>query len=95
MPMQETREMGMTHQDFFRGLPVVARGRSWRQDSDIVTLDTEEGAVSIHLGPQGERRIALLVLPVTHLTFTFSGYDRDAVDRFMARFDLAFRRGGG
>ncbi len=87
--------MGMTHQDFFRGLPVVARGRSWRQDNHIVTLDTEEGAVSIHLGPQGERRIALLVLPVTHLTFTFRGYDRDAVDRFMARFDLAFRRGGG
>lgn len=95
MTMQKTREMGMTHQDFFRGFPVVAGGRSWRQDNDTVFLDTEEGAVSIRLGPQGERRIALLVLPVTHLTFTFSGHDRGAVDQFMARFDLAFRRGGG
>ena len=87
--------MGMTHQDFFRGFPVVAGGRSWRQDDDTVTLDTERGPVSIHLGPQGERRIALLVLPVTHLTFTFRGHDQDAIDQFMAKFDFAFRRGGG
>jgi hypothetical protein len=93
--MQTSREMGMTHKDFFRTFPVVAQGRTWRMEGQTVVLDTGEGTVSITLGPQGERRIALLVLPVTQLEFRFQGYDQAEMDHFMARFDLAFRRGGG
>ena len=38
----KTREMGMTHRDFFRTFPAVARGTQWRQDGDMVMLGNPE-----------------------------------------------------
>ncbi len=91
----KTREMGMTHRDFFRTFPAVARGTPWRQDEDKVVLGEPEKQVTILIGPEGERRIALLVLPTVNLRFEFEGFDETEAGSFMDRFDLAFRRGGG
>ena len=49
----------------------------------------------ISLSPEGRRRIAALSLPTTQVHFTFTGYSSEDIDRFMARFDRAFQRGGG
>lgn len=90
-----TRDMGMTHGDFFRTFPAVAGESSWQVDRDIVTLQQPRGPVTIRLGPQGERRIAGLSLPTTVLEFEFPDYSPAEVETFMTRFDRSFRRGGG
>ncbi len=91
----KTREMGMTHRDFFRTFPAVARGAPWRQDGNKVVLGEPDKQVSILMGPESERRIALLTIPTVKLRFEFEGFDDAEAGSFMARFDLAFRRGGG
>ena len=91
----KTREMGMTHRDFFRTFPAVARETPWRQDGNKVLLGDSKKQVAILIGPEGERRIALLTLPTVNLRFEFEGFDETEAGSFMARFDLAFRRGGG
>ena len=48
----KTREMGMTHRDFFRTFPAVAHGTPWRQDGDKVVLGDPEKQVAIFIGPE-------------------------------------------
>ena len=90
-----TREMGMTHRDFFRTFPAVARDVAWRSEGDSVVLEEAPRRLVVRLGAEDQRRIAGLTLPTVNLRFEFEGYDEPGADAFMARFDLAFRRGGG
>ena len=85
----------MTHRDFFRTFPAVARDASWQVDGDTVVLGEERQQINIRLGREGQRKIAGLTLPTVDLRFEFRGYEAAEADSFMARFDLAFRRGGG
>jgi len=87
--------MGMTHRDFFRTFPAVAKDVSWTMDGDTVVMAEKSRRLSIHMGSEGQRRIAGLTLPTVDLRFEFQDYDEEEADSFMARFDLAFRRGGG
>ena len=87
--------MGITHSDFFRTLPAALPDLPYTiQYTDVIVTDTTRRLV-ISLSPEGRRRIAALSLPTTQVHFTFSGYSSDDIDRFMARFDRAFQRGGG
>ena len=90
-----TRDMGMTHADFFRTFPAVAGEASWQVHGTTVILQQPLGPVTIHLGPQRERRIGGLLLPATLLEFEFADYGPADIDAFMKRFDQSFRRGGG
>ena len=90
------REMGLNHDEFFRSLPAAIDHREYRRDGNQVRVDIDaERYLLFDLGPQGERMIALLRLPVTYVRFRFHGFDDDAFEAFMRRFDLCFRRGGG
>ncbi len=51
--------------------------------------------IEIALGAQGTRAIGLFRLPVTEVTFSFTGYDETQADALLARVDLHYRRGGG
>ena len=51
--------------------------------------------IEIALGAQGTRAIGLFRLPVTEVTFSFTGYDETQADALLARIDLHYRRGGG
>lgn len=89
------REMSITHKEFLRSLaPAVApatftvRGRS-------ISVIGAPGKVEITLSEERERRIALLRLPVVDVAIELSGFEPDALDRFLAQFDRAFQRGGG
>ena len=53
------------------------------------------GKVEITLSEERERRIALLRLPVVDVEIALSGFEPDALDRFLVQFDRAFQRGGG
>lgn len=90
-----SREMGITHAEFIRSLPPAVQGYAYTVSGDTITVDGPQGPIVIRLGPQGERQIGLLRLPQTRVDFAFDDYAGETIHKFMSRFDLAFRRGGG
>ncbi len=89
------REMGFSHVEFRRALQRTYADAGIAMREDGADIPVGEGSLRIRMGPEGERRIALLKLPVTRIYFKFdnvSGAERTA---FMQRFELYFRRGGG
>lgn len=89
------RQMGLTHDDFFRTIPSVVNGYTHEIDTNGITVSFDGGTIEIWLGDQGERRIASLVLPTTPVRFEFRNLDVTQRTRFLEHFDLYFRRGGG
>ncbi|MBL6933234.1 MAG: hypothetical protein ISR45_09820 [Rhodospirillales bacterium] len=90
-----SKEMGITHQEFFRNIPRALGTDEYVKNEDGVIVDDGSRRLEIAISEQGERRIALFTLPVTHVTLTFRGYTEKGVAETMAAFDLAFQRGGG
>ncbi len=96
-----TREMGTNHRDFLRLLPrsvpqaTVQASGDEQQGAQVIIADAPLGRVEIDLSPVGERKIALIRLPVTHVTFRFYGLDEDAAKREYDRMSKYFQRGGG
>lgn len=90
-----TRELGLTHADFFRTLPKALAGKSFQVDGTAITLEENQRRVTICLAPEGERRIGRLRLPVTRVTFAFEGFAEPEIGTFMSHFERHFQRGGG
>lgn len=91
-----TREMGLTHAEFFRSLPHALAPDRYRIDGTTVTVTEGAGRVVIELGPQGERRLTPMVrIPVTPVTFRFLELEGAAVQAFMRHFERHYQRGGG
>jgi len=87
--------MAITHADFFRSLPNAMQGEDFFIDGGRVIVGDETQGYRIEIGPEGERRIALLAIPATPVTLSFFGYDEAARREVLARFDKAFQRAGG
>lgn len=90
-----TREMGISHAEFWRTLPSAVDNQAYTLRDDTVTIADASRTIEIRLSPERDRRLGSLTLPTTTIRFTFIGYSRSQIDRFMARFDLYFQRGGG
>lgn len=93
--IQYSREMGLTHDDFWRLLPRAMGEHEYDIQGDQVFAKVHEGKLTISLGPTQERRIALLCLPYSVVTFLFSGITKAQQLEFKAHFDLHYQRGGG
>lgn len=93
--IEYSREMGLTHKDFWRLLPRAMGEHRFERQGDHVYADIHEGTLHIHLGPTLERRIALLRLPYSVVSFRFEGVPTATQQAFKAHFDLHFQRGGG
>ncbi|NVK19260.1 MAG: hypothetical protein HWE30_11235 [Methylocystaceae bacterium] len=96
-----TREMGTNHKDFLRLLPrsvpdahLVVTGNE-SDGAKIVIEDAPLGRIEIDLSAVGERRIALICLPVTHVRFRFFGLDQKSAHAEYERMSKYFQRGGG
>ncbi len=90
------KQMGISHADFYRLLPHALDSEAYTVQDDVVTFDGDDGrSVHILLGPEWERRIALLHIPVTDVTITFDGYDAAGIEAFLLHFDHSYQRGGG
>ena len=87
--------MGLTHSDFLRNLPSVVAGMSWRREGSRILLADAPRQLEILLGPEQQRRLGMLQLPLTEITLTFIGYTQEQRRNFLRRFDLGFQRGGG
>jgi len=89
------KEMGITHADFFRTIPRALNSTRYRQSATGVTLEADGRRLEVTIGPEGERRIALMVIPKTQVRLVFSGYDKDEIEAAIKRFDMMFKKGGG
>jgi len=96
-----TSEMGTNHKDFLRLLPrsvpeafVKAEGNE-TSGATVVIENAPLGRIEIDLSAVGERRIALLALPITHVTFRFYGLDSETAHKEYTRMSKYFQRGGG
>lgn len=90
-----TRQLGLTHAEFYRSLPPAIAHRPFTRENHRVRINLETGTVTIELGPQKQRSIASLRLPYIEVRFTFSGLSTSQRQTFMERFDIHFHRGGG
>ena len=90
-----TKEMAVTHADFFRMLPSAFPDRDYDVQGTIIWRQWGGGTLEIKLGPEGTRRIALLMLPQTLVTLTFQGYLEAQRVELIKQFDTGFRRAGG
>ena len=89
------REMTITHAEFLRSLAPAVAPATFTVDGLSISVIGAPGKVEITLSEQRERRIALLRLPVVDVDIEFSGFEPDALERFLIQFDRAFQRGGG
>ncbi len=94
-PVVITKQMGITYSDFFRTIPRALGNDNYTQLNNGIVLEQDGNRLEITLGPEGERKIALMVIPTTQVTMTFTGYDEDAVKAAVKRFDMMFKKGGG
>ncbi len=90
-----TREMGISHSDFFRIFPAVIHGRSFERLPDGIRFEESERRVLVRLSAESQRRLGMLRIPVTTIRLQFEGHTEAEVESFMARFDRHFHRGGG
>lgn len=95
MAIVVTKDMGLTHREFYRTFATMAGEWAWEVSGDVVTLEHPVGPVTIFLEPERRRTIANISLPATTLRFEFVTHDQSQVDAFMKQFDTHFRRGGG
>lgn len=92
------KEMALTKADFLRGLPRALDGNEYRLNGaeTEVTVDAGGGQrLTIQLGAERERRIALLRLPAMTVRLIFLNYSDDRRTELVQMFDRAFQRGGG
>ena len=68
---------------------------SYERQGDHVHAKVEQGTLHIHLGPTQVRKIALLRLPYSVVSFRFAGMEQEQQLAFKTHFDLHFQRGGG
>ena len=94
-PVTVSKDMGVTHAEFFRLLPRALGTEAYSPHGDRVVLENGSRRLEITLGPEATRQIALMRVPKTAVTLSFTGYsdvDRAAA---LALFDRAFQRAGG
>ena len=89
------REMTITHAEFLRSLVPAVAPATFSVDGLSISVVGAPGKVEITLSEQRERRIALLRLPVVDVDIELSGFEPDALKRFLTQFDRSFQRGGG
>jgi len=93
--IEYSREMGLTHDDFWRLLPRAMGEHPYTREGDTVRGTVHEGTVQIDLGEPQERRIALLKIPYAEVRFLFKDVSEAQQQAFKKHFDLHFQRGGG
>lgn len=87
--------MGVSHSEFFSVLPRLLGQDHYRVQGNRVVYENDGQRVTLTLGPERQRKIASITLPITLVEVSLEGFsDREQVE-FMERFDLRFRRGGG
>ena len=87
--------MTISRESFLRLLPAAVDNVAFDvSGADIRSRDEGRGW-RIVLTPLPDRRMGPLALPRHRVEFYFTGYGEDDRRRFLERFELHYRRGGG
>ncbi|MCP5368086.1 MAG: hypothetical protein H6907_21185 [Hyphomicrobiales bacterium] len=90
------KQMGFSRTDFVRTLPRVFGPDACQVAGDRATWSDGAGRrVEIEMGPERERRIALIRLPYMDVRLRLTGFTDAEAAAFMVRFDRSYQRGGG
>ena len=99
---QYHRLMGCTVDELIYWLPAASDYKEFTVKKEILEtkvtaiIDFPLDGIQITANNQDSRRIALLVIPVLAVVFSFDAkWDKLACDQFMKRFDMYTQRGGG
>lgn len=87
--------MSISHSEFLRLLHRALDGFDYHIDGSRIYAHQGTCRISIRLGKERERRIAMLTMPVTEVTIELTGFSEVEGRAFLERFDRAYRRGGG
>ena len=90
-----TKEMAVTHADFFRTLPKALGSETFKKTDHGVVLGVGKKVLAVSLGPERVRQVAGLKVPATDVTLSFSGYERTEIAAALRRFEQMFQKGGG
>ena len=90
-----SKDMGVTHNDFFRLLPKAMGEHTYTVDGHAINAQVDDGSLLISLSEQKLRKIALLHIPFLTVNFEFDGVSEEHITAFIKHFDLYFQRGGG
>lgn len=88
-------ETSLTRADFLRLLPAAVGGEGFRDEGSVFRHEEQQRSWRISLEPLPQLEMGRVKMDRHRLTFAFEGYADAEIDRFMARFELYFRRGGG
>nr|CAA6829427.1 MAG: Unknown protein [uncultured Thiotrichaceae bacterium] len=90
--------MGFTRKEFMKALPNALHDYPYQINEDVITITPPESGshqITITLGAEAIRKIALIQLPYIHVDFDFTAVDAATHQRFLTQFDLYYRKGGG
>jgi len=90
-----SREMTITHNEFFRLLPGAITNQEYNISNNLIEIREGGRSIRIELGDESIRKIASLSLPVTCLTIKFDSFSEKETEEFLKRFDLVYQKGGG
>ena len=89
------KEMGLTHDDLLRLLPVLAQPYVFTVSEQQIVISNNDQIVTIDYSIERTRKIASFELPVTDVNIVFTGFDQQQVKEFITKFDRVYQRGGG
>jgi hypothetical protein len=91
-----TKEMGLTHRDFFLTLPRLLKDTPYTYSNHIVSFQVNGKKVEIELAPEGVRKLSSsFSLPCTQIEIRFFEFSPKEIEDFIHEFNLRFLRGGG
>jgi hypothetical protein len=89
------REMTITHKEFLRLLPKALTGFNYKKNGNLIEIIDDNRSIAIHLSDESTRKIASLALTVTNVRIELNDFQTEDASRIIARFDLAYQKGGG
>ena len=94
---QYQRLMGCTIDELISWLPAASNYKPFNINQQLPNqIDFPEDGIKIAATQQNSRKIALLVIPVLSVVFSFDQkWDKLSSEKFMKRFDMYTQRGGG
>jgi len=87
--------MGYTHADFFRLLPRAMGGYPYEISGLEINCKLPSGSLRITLGEEQERRMVLVIMPYTQVTFEYQDVSDEDREAFIKHFELRFMKGLG
>jgi len=89
------QDMTITRDEFLRSLPAAVDHAEFRIDGNEIRPLDPDRKWRIVINALADLSIGMIRLPRHHVEIFLSGFGIEETRRFLARFELYFRRGGG